>query len=561
MPLTSSIGASEMVQGSMAENRAAIDKSSVEWNLAEGAAAKAAVSAVAAVAARSLDSESESDSELPPLNVELVLRWRQSLANPRMQRQLVQRLAKTAIFGQCTEALRMALCSVLVPVQYPAGATVFCQDEPGEWLGLVLSGKLDKERVSDGRKTKLGRVAPGETIGDLGVLGVCPKRYYTYVAGSPITMLVLSRHQLHQVAKSVEDTVILSELADGERMRGIMERLDNVFLEVPWLRTFSTDFVLSLRKQCDIGVRYSNEILVSEGALPTNMYILLHGTATTCQKNIHLGELSSGSVLCEHAVYPRNARHMYVKETVRMKSLGLVAVVKRSLVEDLVRFCPDAASIFDKTYVLDLLRFEKKAAHDELKELSSSIGSCMPRKFEDTLNMLGQYGWSSLALEAASERRSTCKKKMENFAEARKSAAHWTSQALQDAEAGDKNNERPTSASTRATVSPDLPASLFRGDSPATTRSATPSESFAVRLDPLAPRRPGSSPRQRASITGGTTPRANAGGRRWLSMVGSTPRSNGLRPVSAGSPRFSYGRRPSSPTAAATPKGFTRRSM
>jgi F420-non-reducing hydrogenase small subunit len=80
-------------------------------------------------------------------------------------------------------------------VEYPPGATVFRQGEPGESMVLVVEGALEVVRDHEGDAQVLARLGPGDICGEMAVLTGRP-RAATVVATVPSRLLVIRRDEL-----------------------------------------------------------------------------------------------------------------------------------------------------------------------------------------------------------------------------------------------------------------------------------------------------------------------------------------------------------------------------
>merc|ERR1719181_1653365 len=138
---------------------------------------------------------------LPPFDDQFVARWKASLSEPKKRIHLARLLAKTLIFADTTENFRLAIVDSILPVEYFEGQMVFRHGEEGDWMAIVLTGRLERKLQRQTSEISLGEVGPGGIIGDLGLFGINPHRSFTVVASAPSLLLVLTKaHFDHAVA-------------------------------------------------------------------------------------------------------------------------------------------------------------------------------------------------------------------------------------------------------------------------------------------------------------------------------------------------------------------------
>jgi NTE family protein len=81
------------------------------------------------------------------------------------------RLCSIPLFGALDEIARAALETELEWLSLPGGQTLFREDEPGDALYVVLTGRLGvMVRGNDGRDILVAHVAAGETVGEMALL-------------------------------------------------------------------------------------------------------------------------------------------------------------------------------------------------------------------------------------------------------------------------------------------------------------------------------------------------------------------------------------------------------
>lgn len=85
---------------------------------------------------------------------------------------LIETLERTALFGALAPATRAALLPYLEPCSLAGGDTLFARGEPADALYVLRSGSLGVfgAALSDGHEHLLGVIAPGKSVGELGLL-------------------------------------------------------------------------------------------------------------------------------------------------------------------------------------------------------------------------------------------------------------------------------------------------------------------------------------------------------------------------------------------------------
>ena len=104
------------------------------------------------------------------------------------------------------------------------GETIFAQDEPGDSLLVVETGRADVERVTaQGRRVVLGHLGPGDLAGEMAVLDGAP-RSASLVAATPVTGVLLSRAQVERFLLANPDVMlgIIAELARKLRIANLL---------------------------------------------------------------------------------------------------------------------------------------------------------------------------------------------------------------------------------------------------------------------------------------------------------------------------------------------------
>jgi NTE family protein len=166
-----------------------------------------------------------------------------------VRRELLTRLAKLPLFAGLDAASLSDLADAMNWLALPGGTTLFEQGEASDALYVLLYGRLAAIRSSDdGVKRSLGCVAPGECVGEIGLITQSPRSasisalrdsellrlprvaFEKLVAMHPAAMLSMARVALRRSKADTDQAVAprcfaLLPVADGLDVRGFAERL------------------------------------------------------------------------------------------------------------------------------------------------------------------------------------------------------------------------------------------------------------------------------------------------------------------------------------------------
>lgn len=104
--------------------------------------------------------------------------------------------SRSILLSSVSEADGTALLSLGREARFDRGQTIFCCDEPGNTMLLILDGRVEISITSlTGRKSVLNHMGPGEVVGEIAVLdgGL---RSADAVAASDVSALVLHRQDI-----------------------------------------------------------------------------------------------------------------------------------------------------------------------------------------------------------------------------------------------------------------------------------------------------------------------------------------------------------------------------
>lgn len=327
-------------------------------------------------------------SRLPPIDQQVSDKWRASMKDAKMHAQLVKLLGRVSIFAKTTEVFRNQLIQAMLPVEYSIGQVVFRENEPGNWMGIVLHGRLERfiHSVGAAGDTKLGEVSAGGMVGDIGVLGLSASRSVTVTAVTDASVLVLSRQSLEQAVAAVGGPEHFPLHEDAQAMQSLMMDTDAI-CNLACFKRLDRDFVLALCEHLEPRLCYPNGVLMRENNYGNEMYILQAGSVKVEKGGKFLVKLNGGVVLGELAVLGADKRRT---ATVTCTSLSLVYVLHGDVFHEILEGFPRSKKIFDHAYIARLVTFELTKVQEEVGELDRFYGRAHPMKQDDLLKTV--YG-------------------------------------------------------------------------------------------------------------------------------------------------------------------------
>ncbi|HUO37814.1 MAG TPA: Crp/Fnr family transcriptional regulator [Mycobacterium sp.] len=148
--------------------------------------------------------------------------------------QTKEALARAAIFDGVEPSAVAALTKQLRPVHFARGDTIFSEGEPGEWLYIIISGKVKVGRgFADGREHLLTIMGPSDMFGELSIFDPGP-RTSTVTAITDVRAVSMDRHALRAwIADRPEIAEQLLRVL-AHRLRRTNDNLaDLIFTDVP----------------------------------------------------------------------------------------------------------------------------------------------------------------------------------------------------------------------------------------------------------------------------------------------------------------------------------------
>jgi CRP/FNR family cyclic AMP-dependent transcriptional regulator len=143
-------------------------------------------------------------------------------------------LRRVSLFAGLDDASWQSLRSRLKRSDFPRGAVIFAEGDPGGELHVILSGKVKISRAAtDGRENLLAVLGPGDLFGELSLFNPGP-RTANAAAVTDVQVATFAHDDLRPVI--VEQPEIAAELLRvlAERLRQTNDAMaDLVFTDVP----------------------------------------------------------------------------------------------------------------------------------------------------------------------------------------------------------------------------------------------------------------------------------------------------------------------------------------
>jgi CRP/FNR family cyclic AMP-dependent transcriptional regulator len=109
-----------------------------------------------------------------------------------------QILARAGIFHGVPPADVLAVTKHLPRTEFVPGRTIYAQDDPGDQLYIVISGRVKMAgRASDGRENLLTIMGPSDMFGELSMFDPGP-RTLSAIAVSPVRVVTMGRDALRR---------------------------------------------------------------------------------------------------------------------------------------------------------------------------------------------------------------------------------------------------------------------------------------------------------------------------------------------------------------------------
>lgn len=321
----------------------------------------------------------------PIPDAELLGTWRLAVQDPRRRAQFLKLLQKTLVFAGTTVAFRERLIDSVVPVAYAEGSVLFQHGEEGDWMGIVLMGRLQRRLLHARAEIVIGSSGAGDTIGDLGLFGIHPTRSFTVVASSPCTVLILGQQDFEDAIARCGGENSLSLFRDSRKMQNLMADTES-FVNLQCFRNLDRDFVLTLRENSEPRLCYPNQVLIKEHNMGDEMYVIRSGAVKVEKDGHFVVALPEGTVIGELAVLGTDKKRT---ATVTCTSMCLIRALHADVFHEILDRFPRAKRIFETAYVARLVSVHVQSTRDEKAYLDKFFGSATPHTVTALQSMVG----------------------------------------------------------------------------------------------------------------------------------------------------------------------------
>lgn len=328
---------------------------------------------------------------LPRYDAALLQKWDESLQSAEYRREFSKLLNKVPLFAHATDKFRLELPDAFVPMEYgPVGSFIFRQGERGDWMALVLSGRLETKVHQDPEHgdVRLKEIPPGGIVGDMSLLGISNHRTFSASTLAPSTLLLISRPAFEAIVESTCGEAEYALARDAwQSMQGLTGDT-RAFCELKCFERLERDFVSALCEKFVPQLMYPGAVMMKEGDSGHEMFMLQAGLVKVEKNNRMLAELGGGIVLGELAVLGSDKRR---SATVTCTRLSLVYSLHADVVHQLLEKFPRSRQVFDHEFVARLLKFGMDKVSDEVETLNNFYGKAHPRTRDDVMqNIFGQ---------------------------------------------------------------------------------------------------------------------------------------------------------------------------
>lgn len=317
---------------------------------------------------------------LPRHDKELLRNWDKSMQRSSTRNDFMSLLKKIILFDEAPDPFRQMLCEAVVPAEY-SGGILYRQGEPGDWMVIVLSGRLEKSILQhpSSPEISIGEVGPGGICGDMGMLGVSKVRSHSCKCIEQSSLLLLSKtafRALVDMTGGIEKYPLLQQLETMQNLTGDTES----FYGLPCFRKMERECVKKTCEFLEPRLYYPGMALMKEGEMGFEMFIVYSGKVEVLKGSMRVAELGGGVVLGDVAVFGSDKRRT---ATVKCLECTLVYVLNGEVVHETLEQFPRTKQIHDHDYIARLLRFELEKAAEEVDHLENFYGKCHPMKTDE----------------------------------------------------------------------------------------------------------------------------------------------------------------------------------
>ncbi|WP_121630264.1 Crp/Fnr family transcriptional regulator [Tropicibacter alexandrii] len=137
---------------------------------------------------------------------------------------------KGILFGALSRDDAIALSALAQPVHYPGRKQIFAMGGTDQTMLLIETGRVQISLISsDGRRSILAQLGPGDVVGEMAALDGAPRSAFATAAGH-VTGRLLTRAQIMDFLRSRPDAAILVIQTLCQRLRDTNDQLAGLAL-------------------------------------------------------------------------------------------------------------------------------------------------------------------------------------------------------------------------------------------------------------------------------------------------------------------------------------------
>lgn len=304
------------------------------------------------------------------------------LSDPEVVTDLRGLLAESKVFQFASQRLLERLLEAMRPFTVAAGAMIFGCGERGNWTALIRNGDVDVLlEHTDGSSLKVAQATRGSIIGDASMFGIIHRRATTILTLTPCEVWVVTRPAFDRIVHDVGWPPEIEIFKNSTRNAALMADAEQ-FIRLECFKGMDQALVRALHRHSLPRVAYAGEMIMEEGTIGNEMYILLQGSV-----RVERG----GEVIC---VLPSGV------------AIGEVAVLGPSKMRTATVLCQVACmlrALYCDTFHYLFKRFQESDTVSDSSESSwTSVALVGEEKsFDDLANLRGKRASTTVASGAA----------------------------------------------------------------------------------------------------------------------------------------------------------------
>ncbi len=216
--------------------------------------------------------------------------------------------------------------------QYPAGAPIIRQGEPGESVYFIARGEVDIVKSRGNQQQHLARLGAGSLFGEMALLSDEP-RSASVVTTSEVDALEMSRHDVDTLGQRMPSVAGAMARFTRERM------ISNLFATNPLFVPFKDEDKKKLLARFKGHEVPEGTIFLEQGDVGRGLYVMLQGKAEVLKKDgdqwVKVAEIGAGDIVGEMSLVNEEPVSARVKTVTKATLLFLARELFQPLVENI----------------------------------------------------------------------------------------------------------------------------------------------------------------------------------------------------------------------------------